>query len=147
MREASSRWAPPESQCLHRYEHVRTIALTDSARDRLLRLPHESEFAFSTLRGTRYTPSARSPHWNRVRCSAGFGNVDLYVATRHYFGWYTPNILELPAHDIALHFGHQDGGELVRENYGHPDARIARDPVRDAFRQAPPTPVPFAVAG
>ena len=147
MREASSRWAPPESQCLHRYEHVRTIALTDSARDRLLRLPHESEFAFSTLRGTHYTPSARSPHWNRVRCSAGFGNVDLYVATRHYFGWYTPNILELPAHVIALHFGHQDGGELVRENYGHPDARIARDPVRDAFRQAPPTPVPFAVAG
>ena len=124
---------------------LRTIALTDSARDRLLRLPRESEFAFTTLRGTHYAPSSRSPHWNRVRCSAGLGNVDLYVASRHYFGWYAFNVLELPAHVIALHFGYQDGGELVRKNYGHPDARIARERVREAFRQAPPAPVPLAV--
>ncbi len=125
---------------------VRTIALTDPARTRLLNLPRESEFAFPTLRGTHYTPSARSPHWNRVRCGAGLGNVDLYVASRHYFGWYALNVLELPVHVIALHFGHQDGGELVRKLYGHPDARLARDRVRDAFRQAPTARVPLQVA-
>jgi hypothetical protein len=85
-------------------------------------------------------------HWKRVRCAAGLGNVDLYTATRHYFGWYAFNVLELPDHVIALHFGHQDGGELVRTNYGHPDEKIARQRVRDAYRQAPPAPVPLVVA-
>jgi integrase len=123
---------------------TRTIALTDPARERLLSLPHESEYAFTTLRGSHYRPSSRSYHWNRVRCAAGLGNVDLYTATRHYFGWYAWNVLELDARDIALHFGHQDGGELVRKLYGHPDAARARERVREAFRQAPPAPVPLA---
>ena len=83
---------------------VRTIALTDPARERLLTLPRESEFVFTTLRGTHYPPSSRSHHWNRVRCTAGLGNVDLYLATRHYFGWYAWNVLELPpaCHRAAL---------------------------------------------
>ena len=124
---------------------VRTIALTDPARKRLLALPRESEFVFTTLRGSHYRPSSRSHHWNRVRCSVGLGNVDLYTATRHYFGWYAWNVLELDARDIALHFGHQDGGELIRKLYGHPDAKLARDRVRAAFGQAPPAPVPLLV--
>ena len=88
----------------------------------------------------RLLVALRSP---RLRCAAGFGNVDLYTATRHYFGWYAWNLLELDARDIALHFGHQDGGELVRKLYGHPDAELARERVREAFRQAPPAPVPL----
>jgi integrase len=56
---------------------VRTIALTDPARERLLALPRESGFVFTTLRGSHYRPSSRSHHWNRVRCAAGIGNVDL----------------------------------------------------------------------
>jgi integrase len=126
---------------------VRTIALTDPARARLLSLPRESAFAFTTLRGSHYRPTSRSYHWNRVRCAAGLGNVDLYTATRHYFGWYAWNVLELDARDIALHFGHQDGGELVRKLYGHPDARLARERVRAAYRQAPPAPVPLVASG
>jgi hypothetical protein len=54
--------------------------------------------------------------------------------------------LELDARDIALHFGHQDRGELVRKLYGHPDAKLARERIRTAFRQAPPAPVPLAAA-
>ena len=53
------------------------------------------------------------------------------MASRHYFGWYASNVLDLDARDIALHFGHQDGGELVRKLYGHPDAALARDRVRE----------------
>ena len=52
--------------------------------------------------------------------------------------------LELDARDIALHFGHQDGGELVRKLCGHPDAALARERVREAFRQAPAAPIPLA---
>jgi hypothetical protein len=37
--------------------------------------------------------------------------------------------------DIARHLGHQDSGELARL---HQDARLARERVREAFRQAPP---------
>jgi integrase len=125
---------------------IRTIALTDTARERLLRLPRESEFAFTTLRGSHYRPSSRSHHWNRVRCAAGLGNVDLYTTTRHYFGWYAWNVLELDERDIALHFGHQDGGELVRKLYGHADARLARERVRQAFKRSPTPPVPLAKA-
>jgi integrase len=126
---------------------VRTVALTEPTRERLLEIPRESGFVFTTLRGSHYRPSSRSHHWNRVRCAAGLGNVDLYTATRHYFGWYAWNVLELDARDIALHFGHQDGGELVRKTYGHPDARLARERIREAFRQAPPAPVPLVVGG
>jgi integrase len=126
---------------------VRTIALTEPARERRLALPRESEFAFTTLRGSHYRPSSRSYHWNRVRCAAGLGNVDLYTATRHYFGWCALNVLELPPHVIALHFGHQDGGELVRKNYGHPDVAISRERVREAFKRAPTAPIPLVAAG
>jgi len=55
-------------------------------------------------------------------------------------------VLELDPRDIALDFGHQDGGELVRKLYGHADAKLARDRVREPFRQAPPAPVPLVVA-
>jgi integrase len=41
---------------------VRTIALTDPARERLLALPRESEFAFTTLRGSHHRPSSRAHH-------------------------------------------------------------------------------------
>jgi integrase len=127
-----------------KHNWTRTIAMTDPVRERLKRLPRESEYVFTTLRGTHYTPSARCFHWNRVRCSAGLGDVDLYTASRHYFGWYALNHLGLEPHVIALHFGHRDGGELVRKLYGHPDARIARERVREAFSAAPAAPVPLA---
>jgi integrase len=88
--------AKEQAFTLPKHGVVRTIALTEPARERLLSLPRESEFAFTTLRGSHYRPSSRSYHWNRVRCAAGLGNVDLYTATRHYFGWYAFNVLGLP---------------------------------------------------
>ena len=112
----------------------RTIAMTEPVRECLLTLPRESEWIFTTLRGTHYTPSSRTFHWNRVRASVGMGNVSLYLATRHFYGWYALNVVELPPHVIALHLGHDDGGQLVRELYGHPDAALARERTREAFR-------------
>ena len=45
-----------------KHGYVRTIALTDPVRERLLALPRESEFAFTRLRGSHYRPSSRSYH-------------------------------------------------------------------------------------
>jgi integrase len=112
----------------------RTIAMTEPVRERLLVLPRESEWVFTTIRGHHYTPSTRTHHWNRVRAGVGLGDVSLYLATRHFYGWYALNVLELPPHVIALHLGHTDGGRLVRELYGHPDAAMARRRTREAFR-------------
>ena len=130
---------------LPKHGFIRAIAMTPPARERLLTLPRESEWVFTTLRGTHYTPSSRSHHWNRVRCAAGLGHVDLYTATRHHFAWYAWNVLRLTPEDIAQHFGHQDGGELVRKLYGHFDHAMARDRIREAFVSAPAAPVPLAV--
>ena len=116
----------------------RTIAMTEPVRERLLVLPRESEWVFTTIRGHHYTPSTRNHHWNRVRAGVGLGNVSLYLATRHFYGWYALNVLELPPHVIALHLGHIDGGRLVRELYGHPDAALARARIREAFRSVAP---------
>lgn len=126
---------------------VRTIALTEPAKERLLTLAPESEFVFTTLLGTHYTASSRSWHWNRVRAAAGLGDMELYVATRHYFGWYAFNVLGLPDKDIALHLGHRDGGKLVRTTYGHPDEAMAREKLREAFRTAPAAPIPLRRKG
>jgi integrase len=117
-----------------KHDSRRTIALVEPLHARLLDLPRESEWLFTTMRGHHYVPSTRSHHWNRVRAAVGIGNVSLYEATRHYFAWYALNVLELPDHVVALQLGHTDGGTLVRELYGHPDAAIARERIRAAFR-------------
>jgi hypothetical protein len=56
--------------------------------------------------------------------------------------------LGLSPEDIAQHFGHQDGGELVRKLYGHFDQAMARERVRAAFAQAPapPTAMPLVAS-
>jgi integrase len=97
-----------------------TLALVDHARETLRGLKRDelaaaSPFVFTTLRGTHYTPSSRTHHWNRVRAAAGLGHTTLYLATRHYFGWYATNVLELPPDVVAQQLGHKDGGKLVAQ--------------------------------
>ena len=132
---------------LPKHGHVRTIALTAPARDRLLALPHESEFVFTTHRGSHYRPSSRSHHWNRVRCTAGLADVEFYLATRHYFCWFACNVLRLTPEDAADQLGHRDGGKLVRELYGHLGGAFARERIREAFEHAPELPVPLRATG
>jgi integrase len=114
-----------------------TAALVDEARGVIERCPraHDAPWAFLTVRGSHYSPSSRSHHWNRVRCAAGLGHVRLYDATRHYFAWYGLNVLGLPPHVIAEQLGHRDGGKLIVDTYGHPDAAVARRRIRDAYAQ------------
>lgn len=113
----------------------RTILLTPQAREALLGHQNELKWCFENTRGDHWTPSARSHHWDRVRVKMGWLERDsrkaLYLCTRHFAGWYLYNVLELPAEDVAIQLGHEDGGELVRVLYGHRDrsrtlARIER---------------------
>jgi len=148
----------PGAECIHierqwnvkvrkittpKHDSRRTIAMTEPVRARLAGLPRESEYVFTTLRGTHYTPSSRSFHWNRVRAAVGLGNTSLYLATRHFYGWYALNVLDMAPHEIALQLGHDDGGELVRELYGHPDAGIARAKARERFKTVGRTVTPL----
>lgn len=116
-----------------------TAALVGRAREVLVGMPRaegEDDFVFTTIRGTHYTPSSRTHHWNRVRAAAGLGDMSLYLATRHYFGWYALNILELAPHVVAEQLGHKDGGKLVVQLYGHPDKARARRLIREAHDSA-----------
>jgi integrase len=117
-----------------------TVALVDRARQVLMQMPRDqidSRFVFTTLRGTHYSPASRFHHWNRVRVAAGIPEMTLYLATRHYFGWYSLNVLGLPPHVIAEQLGHKDGGKLVQQLYGHPDAVIAREQIKQAWAATP----------
>lgn len=114
-------------------------ALVDEARDVLQRCPrdHDAPWAFLTLRGNHYTPSTRSHHWNRVRCAAQLGDVTLYQATRHWFAFYSLNVLGVPPHVVADQLGHKDGGRLIISVYGHPNSAVARQRLRDAYSERP----------
>jgi hypothetical protein len=59
--------------------------------------------------------------------------MTLYLATRHYFGWYAVNVLQLDPAIVAEQLGHKDGGRLVEQLYGHPDRRLRRAKIRDAY--------------
>lgn len=96
----------------------------------------DSPFVFTTIRGTHYTPSSRTHHWNRVRGAARLGDTTLYMATRHHFGWYALNVLGLESAVVAEQFGHKDGGKLVEQLYGHPDRTRRRQRLREALDAA-----------
>jgi integrase len=105
---------------------TRQAPLTAPARDALLRLPRDGEFVFTNLRGRHLTPGSRAYHWNAVRAAAGW-TESLYLATRHFAGWWMVNVLDLPSEDVAIALGHTDGGQLVRQLYGHRDKDRALD--------------------
>lgn len=110
---------------LPKNDKTRVILLTPQAREALMRAPKESAFCFTNLHGNHWTTSSRSHHWDRVRAVMGWlpkeSRKCLYLATRHFAGWYFYNVLELPAEDVAIQLGHEDGGLLVRQLYGHRD--------------------------
>lgn len=125
---------------------ARTIALTDPARERLRNLPRESEFVFTTLRRPHYRPSSRRTTGTASAAALGSATSTSTWRRGTTSGCYAWNVLELDPRDIALHFGHHDGGELVRKLCGHPDAARARERLREAFRKALPMSIPFVAA-
>jgi integrase len=122
---------------LPKNDKTRVILLTPQARAALLRAPKESSFCFTNLQGNHWRTSSRTSHWDRVRTMMGWLEKDsrkaLYLCTRHFAGWYLYNVLELPAEDVAIQLGHEDGGELVRVLYGHRDRKRTLARIESAF--------------
>lgn len=116
---------------------TRVILLTPQAREALLRHQNGLQWCFENTQGNHWTRTARSHHWDRVRALMGWLGADsrkaLYGATRHFYASYLYNTLELPAEDVAIQLGHEDGGELVRKVYGHRDKRRALDRIERAI--------------
>lgn len=110
----------------------RWAILTPPAREALMSVPGESPYCFTTLRGGHWTASARAYHWKAVKAEAGWDRT-LYLATRHFAGWYMRNTLKLDAEDVAIALGHRDGGELVRTLYGHLNEEAALERVARAY--------------
>ncbi len=97
-----------------------------SVRERLLRLPRESEFVFRHSADT--TTRRRPATVIGTGCAAGIGDVELYLATRHFFVTYAIETLELSVDDIGWYCGHRGaGGRIVRDHYLHPDDDIRRE--------------------
>jgi integrase len=113
----------------------RTAPLTVPARDALLAIPRDGDFCFLNFRRCHFTASARAYHWKAIRAATGWDG-DLYLATRHFAGWYMVNVLVMPSEDVAIALGHEDGGELVRRRYGHRDRDRALDRVVRAYEAA-----------
>ncbi|MBO0767545.1 MAG: site-specific integrase [Solirubrobacterales bacterium] len=112
----------------------RSVVLTPPARDALLSLPRDQEFCFTNLRGEHWTGPGRAYHWKAVKAAAGYDG-ELYLATRHFAGWYMRNELKLDSEDVAIMLGHTDGGQLVRTLYGHLEDDRSLQRVRDAYEQ------------
>jgi hypothetical protein len=118
-----------------KHDSYRKLPMVPIVRDRLIALPRESEFVFTTLRGTHYTPSSRVHHWNRVRCTLGLGEIELYLATRHFFVTYAIEELGLSVEDIGWYCGHRGaGGQIVRDHYLHPDDDRRRARIAERFK-------------
>ena len=115
---------------------VREAILTAPAREALIPLSRERTFCFKPpVRGEHFRPPGRSPYWKQAAAAAGWRGT-LYLATRHFAGWYMTNVLELPSEDVAIALGHEDGGELVRRLYGHRDRERALERVARAYEGA-----------
>ena len=105
---------------LPKHDHVRTIAMTDPVRGRLLDLPRESELLLTMLCGPHYTPSLAlaplepGPLRRRARADGPVHRhpplLRLVRAQR----------ARLHPHEIALQLGHRDGGELCARPTGTP---------------------------
>lgn len=114
----------------------RKIILTPQARSTLLSLPDDGGYCFQNLGGDHWTSNARSYWWDKIREATGWEGT-LYLATRHFAGWYMWNVLEidgqpLQALDVAEQLGHADD-KLVSRLYGHKDRELRLERVRRAY--------------
>lgn len=85
---------------------------------------HEQPVVFASPTGRQFWGSTFHRYWDKARCLAGRPACDFYEL-RHFCATHLLE-LGLPSEDVAEQLGHEDGGALVRERYGHPSKKAAR---------------------
>jgi integrase len=123
--------------CSPKNGRARNIFLAPPAIEALaaMRVQRVNEFCFVTETGRHWRSTNREHHWKRVRDNTGYAK-SLYLSTRHFYGWYATNELQLDAEIVAIQLGHEDGGRLVKMLYGHRDRDRALDSIEAAFDRA-----------
>ncbi len=102
------------------------LEATYAGRDRL----------FVTPKGMSLTKNNHGYWWRALRAAAGLRDT-AFVELRHHCAWRLYVVMGLSAAVVAQQLGHTDGGRLIEDLYGHPDAALRRRAVADAWASAP----------
>lgn len=97
----------------------RLIVLTPQARDAILGLDRSSRTIFTAKRGGQLSQSLLT--WYMEKVNGRFGRDVEPHELKHFAGHYLYVVLGLPARVVAVQLGHNDGGRLVEQLYGHGD--------------------------
>lgn len=115
----------------------RTVIVPPPAREALAALDRyaDQDAVFLTPRLRRFGKGAIHHYFRDVRAAFGRPRLQFYEL-RHACATL---LLErgLSPEDVAVQLGHQDGGQLVRTLYGHPDQDRARARIAAAFDHEP----------
>jgi len=94
------------------------------------------ERLFVSPRGLPLTKTSHGYWWRSLRAAAGLRST-AFVELRHHCAWRLYVVMGLPAAAVAQQLGHTDGGRLIEDLYGHPDADLRRQAVSEAWLDAP----------
>jgi integrase len=124
---------------------TRTVTIPPPAQDALLEVPvHRSGLLFTSPRDRMWRQPTHHRYWSLLRRFANRPGLD-YYELRHAAA---TMLLERGATpwDTAQQLGHDDGGQLVMERYGHPSEAGARARVAAAW-DAQTGPTPLRISG
>jgi integrase len=115
---------------------TRTVTIPPQALRGLESVPRSltDDYVFHSITGCRLTKANLWYLWKSIAVAweaLGHGHIDLYEL-RHAAA---TMLLErgVTHGDVAVQLGHEDGGALVLERYGHPDKSRARDRLKMAY--------------
>jgi integrase len=113
----------------------RRVILPPPAQEAISVIPPRLDvpWLFYTQRGKRFTKNSLYYYWNPVRVLFRQPGLEFYEL-KHFGASFMLNELGIESKDVAVQAGHNDDGKLIRQVYGHPDHRLARERMKDAFR-------------
>jgi integrase len=124
------------SEKLPKNGKMRTVTIPPQALRSLESVPRNlgDDYVFHSVTGRRLTKANLWYLWKPIAVAwetLGHDHIDLYEL-RHAAA---TMLLERGAThgDVAVQLGHEDGGALVLERYGHPDKSRARDRLKMAY--------------
>ena len=126
---------------------ARTVTVPPLAQDAISELPrHPNGLLFNTPQGRMWTQPSNHRYWKQLRALAGHPGLDWYEL-RHCAATMLIELGAVPW-DVAIQLGHEDGGRLVQDLYGHPahdgararllamwDAQTGPTPIRSGARR------------